>query len=53
MGLLSISVLTNVIPVFIGAGFRLKEIFNRIEKKNCKIYGEVNGGLRRNIKPRR
>ena len=30
--------------------FRLKEIFYRIEKKNCKIYGEVNGGLRRNIK---
>ena len=24
--------------------------YHRIKKKNCKIYGEVNGGLRRNIK---
>ena len=30
--------------------FRLKEIFYRLEKNDCKRYGEVNGGLRRNIK---
>ena len=30
--------------------FRFKEIFYRLEKNDCKIYGEVNGGLRRNIK---
>ena len=30
--------------------FRLKEIFYRLKKNNCKRYGEVNGGLRRNIK---
>jgi len=30
--------------------FRLKEIFSRLEKNDCKRYGEVNGGLRRNIK---
>ena len=30
--------------------FRLKEMFYRIEKNDCKRYGEVNGGLRRNIK---
>ena len=30
--------------------FRLKEMVYRIEKNNCNRYGEVNGGLRRNIK---
>lgn len=30
--------------------FRLKEMVHRIEKNNCIRYGEVNGGLRRNIK---
>ena len=30
--------------------FRLKEVFYRLKKNDCKIYGEVNGGLRRNIK---
>ena len=30
--------------------FRLKEMVYRIEKNNCNRYGEVNSGLRRNIK---
>jgi len=30
--------------------FRLKEMLYRIEKQDCKRYGEINGGLRRNIK---
>jgi hypothetical protein len=30
--------------------FRLKETLYRIEKNDCKRYGEVNSGLRRNIK---
>lgn len=35
------------------AGFRLREMAWRLQRDSCSIYGEVNGALRRHIKPLR